>query len=103
MFKILFSLNDLFCMKFDMDYSNDEVKTKTGDICILDSDTTHIIFKHTRYFSDLKPTKVIINTISGPVDLIEGTDKANFILPNETVFHKRCFVFTKVSKKFVEF
>ena len=79
MFKILFSLNDLFWMKFDMDYSNDEVKTKTGDICILDSHTTHIILKHKRYFSDLKSTKAIINTISCPIDLIEGINKGSFI------------------------
>ena len=71
MFKILFSPNDLFCMKLDMDYYNDEIKTKTEDICIPDSGTTHTILKHKRYFSDLKPTKSIINTISGPVDLIE--------------------------------
>ena len=53
MFKILFLSNDLFYMKLDMDYSNDEVKTKIGDICIPDSDTTHTILKHKRYFSDL--------------------------------------------------
>ena len=62
-------------MKLDMDYSNDEVKIKTRDICIPGSGTTHTILKHKRYFSDLKPTKAIINTISGPVDLIEGTGK----------------------------
>ena len=73
-------------MKLDMDYSNDEVKTKTGDICIPDSGTTHTILKHKRYFSDLKSTKAIINTISGHIDLIEGTGKARFILSNGTKF-----------------
>ena len=58
-----------------MDYSNDEVKIKTGDICIPDSGTTHTILKHKRYFLDLKSIKAIINTISGPVGLNERTDK----------------------------
>ena len=48
-------------MKLDMDYTNDRVKIKIGDICIPDSGTTHIIRKDKRYFSDLKPTKEIIN------------------------------------------
>ena len=73
-------------MKLGMDYSNDELKTKTGDICIPDSGTTHNILKHKRYFSDLKSTKAIINIISGPIDLIEGTGKASFILPSGTKF-----------------
>ena len=84
-----------------MDYTNDEVKTKTGDICIPDNGTMYTILKYKSYFSYLKPTKVIINTISGPVDLIEGTSKASFIW--NKVFHKRRFVFTKIQKKFVEF
>ena len=103
MFKILFSPNDLFYMKLDMDYSNDEVKTKSGEICIPDSGTTHTILKHKRYFSELKPTKAIINTISGPVDLIEGTGKASFILPNGINFFIKDVFFTKIQKKFVEF
>ena len=86
-------------MKLDMDYSNDEVKTKTGDICIPDSGTTHTILKHKRYFSDLKPTKAIINTISGPVDLIEGTGKASFILPNGTKFFIKDVLFSPKSKR----
>jgi len=86
-------------MKLDMDYSNDEVKTKTREICIPDSGTTHTILKHKRYFSELKPTKAIINTISGPVDLIEGTGKASFILPNGTKFFIKDALFSPKSKR----
>ena len=99
MFKIFFSLNDLFCMKFDMNYSNNQVKTKTGDICIPDNGTTHTILKHKRYFSDSKPTKVIINTISGLVDLIKGTGKGSFILLNGTKFFIKDALFSLKSKK----
>ena len=97
MFKILFSPNDLFCMKLDMNYSNDEFKIKTGDICIPDSGTTHTILKHKKYFSDLKPTKAIINTISGSVHLIEGTGKTSFILPIGTKFFIKDALFSPKS------
>ena len=71
MFEILFSSNDLFCMKLHIDYTNDEIKIKTGDICIPDRGTTHTILKYKRCFSDIKPTKTIISTITGLVDLKE--------------------------------
>ena len=82
-----------------MDYTNDKVKIKTGDICIPDSGTTHTILKHKRYFSDLKPTKTIINIISCPVELIEGTDKASFILSNRTKFFIKDALFSPKSKR----
>ena len=62
-------------MKLDMNYTNDEVKTKTENICIPGSGTIHTILKHKRYFSDLKSIKTVINTVSGPIDLIEGINK----------------------------
>ena len=52
------------------------------DICIPDSGTTHTILKSKKYFTKIFPTKGVINTISGPADLIEGTGNAMFILPN---------------------
>ena len=75
-----------FCMKFDMDYTNDGVKFNTGDIYIPDSGTMNTILKYKRCSSDLKPTKSIISIISGHVDLIEGTSKASFILPGGIKF-----------------
>ena len=65
----------------------------------MNSGTIHTILKHKRYFSNLKPTKVIINTISGHVDLIEGTGKASFILPNETKFFIKNVLFSPKSKR----
>ena len=71
----------------------------TGDICIPDSGTTHTILKCEKYFSYLKPTKAIINTISGPADLIEGTGKASFTLPNGTKFVINDALFSPKSKR----
>ncbi|GJX64491.1 retrovirus-related pol polyprotein from transposon TNT 1-94 [Tanacetum coccineum] len=59
---------------------------KVGDLCIADSGATHTILMSKKYFSEFRPTKRTIRTISGPVDLIEGTGKTNFILPNGTKF-----------------
>ena len=80
------------------DSSNDEVKTKSGEICIPDSGTTHTILKYKRYFSNLKTTKVI-NTISGLVHLIEESGKTSFILPNGTKFVIKDALFSSRSKK----
>ncbi|KAL6553665.1 hypothetical protein OROGR_007507 [Orobanche gracilis] len=53
-----------------------------GDICIPDSGTTHTILKNKKYFTEVQSTKAVINTISGPADLIEETSNAKFICFN---------------------
>ncbi|KAK1406586.1 hypothetical protein QVD17_42024 [Tagetes erecta] len=55
-----------------------------GDMCIADSGATHTILKSKKYFYELKPTKGMIGTISGPSNLIEGVGKANLELSNDT-------------------
>ena len=84
-----------------MDYSKNGAKNKVnvGDLCIPDSGTTHTILKQEKYFLNLKPTKAIVNTISGPADLIEGTGKASFILPNGTKFLIKYALFSPRSKR----
>ena len=54
-------------------------KVNTGDIYILNSGTMHTILKFKKYFSSLKPTKTLINTISNPIDLVEGTGRTSFV------------------------
>ena len=51
-------------------------KGNIGDLCIPDSGATHTILKNRDYFSEIKPTKAVVKTISGPKDLIEGIGKA---------------------------
>ena len=73
-------------VKFNMNPTGAQHQEKIGDLCIADSGSTHTILKSKKYFSKLVPTKTVIHTISGPADLIEGTGKAHFILPNGTSF-----------------
>lgn len=70
-----------------------------GDICIPDSGTTHTILKNKTYFTEISPTKSVINTISGPADLIEGSGNAMFILPNGTKFVINDALYSPKSKR----
>ena len=56
-----------------------------GDICLADSATTHTILRDRKYFSSLMLTKIRVTTISGPSDVIEGSGKAQIMLPNGTI------------------
>jgi hypothetical protein len=56
------------------------------DLCIADSCTTHTILRDKKYFQYLILNKASINTISGSSNLIEGSERANIILPNGTNF-----------------
>ena len=88
-------------MKFDMEHTNEGTisEVNTEDLCILDSGTTHTILKHKKYFSNLKSTNVIINTILGLAYLIEGHEKANFALPNGTKLFINDILFSLKSKR----
>ena len=55
-----------------------------GEICLADSAITHTILRNKMYFLNLNLIKVNVNTISGPVDLIEGTGRAMIILAKST-------------------
>ena len=56
-----------------------------GDMCLLDSATTHTILREKKYFSHLVMKKAYVNTISGSTKLIEGTGRAALLLPAETL------------------
>ena len=58
-----------------------------GEVCLTDCATTHTIFRDKRYFLDLTLTNANISTISSTANLIEGTRRANIMLPNGTRFH----------------
>ena len=63
---------------------SDIEKQNIGDICLADSVTTHTILRNQKYFLNLTLLKANVNTISGPADLIEGSDRAMILLPNNT-------------------
>ena len=57
-----------------------------GDICLANSVTTHTILRHIQYFSNMRMMKAKVNIISGSTDFIEGSRRANVMLPNGTRF-----------------
>ena len=59
-------------------------KAGDGNLCLVDSATTHTILKEKKFFLTLSPIKVKINTISRSINLIEGSGRATIMLNNET-------------------
>ncbi|CAN1319935.1 hypothetical protein LINPERPRIM_LOCUS31483 [Linum perenne] len=58
-----------------------------GDVCIIDSASTHTILKDKKYFSYLVMREANVSTISGSTNLIEGSGKTNLLLHGETKMH----------------
>ena len=58
-----------------------------GDVCLVDCATTHTILRDKRYFLSLTLTSGNVSTISGTSNLIEGSERANIMLPKGTRFH----------------
>ena len=48
--------------------------------CLVDCATTHTILCDKKYFSNFTLAQSNVHTISGPVNLIKGSDKATIIL-----------------------
>ncbi|KAM1778054.1 hypothetical protein PS1_044952 [Malus domestica] len=69
----------------DKNYGYSQNKINGGDFCLADSATTHSILRDRKYFSNLVLAKVKVTTISGPSDVIEGSGKAQIMLPNGTI------------------
>jgi len=74
------------------------------DICLADCATTHTILKNEKYFSSLTKMEARVNTISGAVNIIEGSGKAIFQLPNGTKFIiKEALLSTKSRRNLLSF
>ena len=71
----------------------------TGDICLADCATTHFILQQKKYFSQLTLAPSNVTTISGSVNLIEGSDRATIILPGGTVLHLQDALYSTQSKR----
>ena len=67
-----------------IDKLSDIEKIDTRDIYLADSAMTHTILRNQKYFLNLILLKANVNTILGPVDLIEGSGRAMILLPNDT-------------------
>ena len=60
---------------------------KKEDVCLLDSTTTHSILKDKFFFSTMTLCKANVHTISGPVEMIDGSRNATIMLPNGIILH----------------
>ena len=56
------------------------------DACIIDCATTHTTLRDKTYFSNLTLIPFNVQSISDPVDLIKGFERATIFLPNDTKF-----------------
>ena len=70
-----------------------------GEIYLADSATTHTIFRNKRYFLNLNLIKANVNTISGPIDLIERTRRAMIILAKGTKLDIHNAMYSPKSKR----
>ena len=61
--------------------------TSNVDACLVDCATTHTILCDKKYFSNLSLVKSNVNTISSPIDLIQGFERATIILTSGTKIH----------------
>ena len=57
------------------------------DVCLVDYATTHTILQDKIYFLDLILTNANVSIISSTTNLVEGSGRANIMLPNGTRFH----------------
>ena len=62
-------------------------KINGGEICLTDSATTHTILRDQKYFSHITLVEANVNTISGLIDLIDGSGRATIMLPCGMIFH----------------
>ena len=71
----------------------------TGDIFLADCATTHSILQQKKYFSQLTLAPSNVTTISGPVNLIEGSGRATIILSGGTILHLQDALYSTQSKR----
>ena len=70
-----------------------------GDVCLTDCANTHTILWDKRYFLSLTLTSGNVSTISGTSNLIEGSERANIMLPKGTRFHINDALYSRKSTR----
>ena len=74
-------------------------KMNEGDVCLADCATKHTILREKIYFFNLITTNTSVSTISGTSNLIEGSGRANIVLPNGTRFHINDALYSSKSRR----
>ena len=93
---LLFILSIVF-ISFFLNSCVIDLKMNEGDVCLVDCATTRIILQNKRYFLDLTLINANVSTISGTTNLIEGSGRANIVLPNGTRFHNNDALYSRKS------
>ena len=70
-----------------------------GDACLADCATTHKILRDKKYFSNFTLAQSNVHTISGPVNLIKGYNKATIILSKDTKLQIEDTLYSKKSSR----
>ena len=81
-----------------------QIEINDGDVCLADCATTHTILQDKRYRLSLTLTSGNVSTISGTRNLIEGSERANIMLPKGTKFHINDALYSsKSTRNFLSF
>ena len=70
-----------------------------GDACLVDCATTHTILRDKKYFSNFTFAKSNVYTISGPINLIKGYEKATIILSKDTKLQNEDAIYSNKSSR----
>ena len=77
---------------------------KKEDVCLLDSASTHTIFRSSHFFSSLKLRKTHVHTISGPNPIIDGFSNATIVFPKCTILHiENAFLSSRSKRNLLSF
>ena len=73
--------------------------TNRGELCLIDSATTHTVLRKEKYFSSLIMREANAQTISRSINLIEGSGRANILLPGGTKLYIDNALYSTKSKR----
>ena len=78
--------------------------TSNVDACLADYATTHTILCDKKHFSNISLVKSNVNTILGPVDLIQGSRRTTIILPSGTkIYINDALYYVKFKRNLLSF
>ena len=75
------------------------LKMNKNNVCLTNYATMHTILRDKRFFIELTLIKVNVSTISSTTNLVEGSGRANIILPDKTRFHINNALYSSKSKR----
>ena len=77
---------------------------KKEDVCLLDSASTHTIFRSRHFFSSMTLRKAHVHTIYGPIPIIDGFGNATIVLAKGTIPHiENAFLSSRSKRNLLSF